>query len=66
MNWFKEMFVDDLSKMMSSKRVGGFFLILSGVIMAFFKIVDNGVCISTIGIGAGLLTGDSITEIWKK
>jgi len=63
MNWFKEIFVDS-SKMMSSKRVGGFFLILSGVIMAFFKIVDNGVCISTIGIGAGLLSGDSIAEIW--
>ena len=63
MNWFKEIFVDS-TNMMSSKRVAGFLLILSGVIMAFFKVVDNGVCISTIGIGAGLLSGDSIAEIW--
>lgn len=65
MNWFKEIFVDS-SGMMSSKRVGGFILILSGVVMAFFQVVDNTVCISTIGIGAGLLSGDGITEIWKK
>lgn len=64
MNWFKEIFIDS-EKMMSSKRVGGFILLIASIIMAFFKIVDNTVCITAMGIAAGLLSGDSITEIWN-
>ena len=64
MNWFKEIFVD-ASGEMSSKRVGGFILLIACIVMAFFKAVDNTVVITGMGIAAGLLSGDSITEIWK-
>jgi hypothetical protein len=65
MKWIREIFSDSNGDP-SSKRVGGFILLISAIVMAFFQVVDNNVCITAMGIAAGLLSGDSITEIWKK